>query len=53
MRRLADQIVKLADADGHPQTIADKGAELADHVAALDAWLTKGGFLPDAWQRKG
>jgi hypothetical protein len=23
--------------------------ELVDHVVALDEWLTKGGFLPDAW----
>jgi hypothetical protein len=24
---------------------------LADHVAALDAWLSMGGFLPDAWAK--
>lgn len=24
---------------------------LADHAAALDEWLSKGGFLPAAWSR--
>jgi len=24
--------------------------ELAEHVQALDAWITKGGFLPKDWQ---
>lgn len=22
---------------------------LAEHVEALDAWIARGGFLPDAW----
>lgn len=22
---------------------------LAEHVSALDGWLSKGGFLPDPW----
>lgn len=25
--------------------------QLAESVEALDEWLKKGGFLPDAWQR--
>ena len=25
--------------------------DLAEHVQALDEWLSKGGFLPDSWQR--
>ena len=25
--------------------------ELAELVRALDEWISKGGFLPDAWQR--
>ena len=24
---------------------------LADLVQALDEWITKGGFLPDAWRK--
>jgi len=32
---------------------ASKGdlARLADLVDSLDAWLSKGGFLPTAWER--
>jgi hypothetical protein len=26
-------------------------ATVVEKFAALDAWLTQGGFLPDAWQR--
>jgi len=26
--------------------------ELADYFEALDEWLTKGGFLPDAWRQR-
>lgn len=26
--------------------------DLADRVEALDEWLTRGGFYPDAWQSK-
>ena len=25
---------------------------LAEHAAALDQWLSKGGFLPAAWSRR-
>jgi hypothetical protein len=24
---------------------------LAEHVDGLDGWITRGGFLPSAWQR--
>ncbi len=24
---------------------------MSDHFEALDAWLTRGGFLPSAWER--
>jgi hypothetical protein len=26
-------------------------ARLADLVEALDAWISKGGFLPETWKR--
>ncbi len=26
---------------------------LAEHVAALDEWISKGGFLPAAWKKSG
>ena len=25
---------------------------LAEHAIELDTWLSKGGFLPEAWERK-
>lgn len=31
---------------------AHDGARLAELVKALDEWITKGGFLPQAWSRK-
>lgn len=32
----------------------DNACELVDAFEALDEWLTKGGFMPDAWyQRRG
>lgn len=44
LRRLADLILNTPERD-----IA--ASELAEHFAALDDWLCRGGFLPAAWQR--
>ena len=30
----------------------DEACELASHVEALDAWMTQGGFKPEAWNPK-
>lgn len=30
---------------------ADEFDELCELVEAMDNWLSKGGFLPDAWKR--
>lgn len=30
----------------------DSGTRLAELVVALDEWIRKGGFLPDAWKPK-
>lgn len=30
----------------------DETAELADLVEGLDEWLSAGGFLPKAWERR-
>lgn len=27
-------------------------ARMAEHFEALDQWLSKGGFLPDAWSQQ-
>lgn len=29
----------------------DEAAELTSHVESLDGWMSKGGFLPKAWER--
>lgn len=31
--------------------IEDDARELAEAVEALDAWISKGGFLPAAWDK--
>lgn len=28
-----------------------EGSALAEHIEALDGWLSSGGFLPQAWER--
>jgi hypothetical protein len=30
----------------------DLAAAMFDYFDALDTWLSRGGFLPDAWQRQ-
>lgn len=47
LRRIDREILTLDERDGH-ETDSERLAELAQ---ALDEWLTKGGFLPAAWQR--
>lgn len=44
--------IGLLDYD-NPREIRDALLELAEAVAGLDEWLSKGGFLPDAWQGPG
>jgi hypothetical protein len=53
-RRLAAEIVAFLDSDGmaDDETLQRLANELAEHVQALDQWLTGGGFAPRAWQRK-
>lgn len=52
---LADIRALCADMpDSETTSAADMGAHLAaliDSVEALDEWLSRGGFLPAAWQR--
>lgn len=43
------------DVDGNfqlPEEMAGKVNDLVDHVAALNGWLEKGGFLPKDWATK-
>ena len=45
IRRLTKAIL---DGDGNAEELAE---ELAEACEALDGWLTRGGFLPDAWHQ--
>jgi len=38
------------DLDTHSLIDYDNVIELIEHLAALDGWLSKGGFLPSQWQ---
>jgi hypothetical protein len=38
-------------ANTDPAWRREVGDAIAEHAEALDAWLTRGGFLPEAWQR--
>lgn len=37
--------------DAGEGVLASLAMELAEHVEALDEWITKGGALPAAWRR--
>lgn len=47
-RKLAADLVD--DYVDENETFRDKAERLAELVQALDGWITKGGFLPAAWQ---
>jgi hypothetical protein len=42
---LADEILSTTDHEVHAQF----ATQLAERVQDLDGWLSKGGFLPEAW----
>jgi hypothetical protein len=49
VRRMVQSILEEGAAEG---VVNDSDVlELVEHVAALDNWLTRGGFLPDSWRR--
>lgn len=39
-------------ADGDDSNYVEKLVDLAVLAEALDGWIAKGGFLPDAWKGK-
>ena len=50
IRNLVAKIFELTDQD---QSIPDDTTgELASYVDVLDRWISDGGFLPKAWERK-
>jgi hypothetical protein len=44
------EIIKLAKQILNDLT-ADNAYTLADRIESLDVWLSKGGFLPERWER--
>lgn len=49
LARIRELTASLLDSDADTGTAASIGDQLAEHVQALDEWLVKGGFLPQAW----
>lgn len=45
-----DAILRIIKYRDFPEWAGDYGDELADNIESLHGWLSKGGFLPDAWQ---
>lgn len=55
IRETADVLVKAIEEvkDTDAGTALGMARRLASHVWALDSWLSKGGFLPEAWHYEG
>lgn len=47
MRMLSKEII---EEDATPEERAEQAAQLAEKLLALDAWIVKGGFLPERWE---
>lgn len=47
--RIIRLTTKQMRVDEHPDIRKQHADDLAEHVEALDEWLTKGGFLPSDW----
>lgn len=45
----SDQWSDEQDRSEYFEAVADIGVVLAEHVLALDEWLSKGGFKPARW----
>lgn len=50
---LADlrEALRRMGAATEPWEYENAAAEAGEHIAGLDEWLSKGGFLPEAWRR--
>lgn len=51
MLSIASDFIEAVDRDGAETVDAADACELAELVQALDGWMRKGGFLPDAWAK--
>lgn len=46
LRIIRERVTEWYSGDGNSVEIA---ADLVEHLAVLDEWLSKGGFKPQAW----
>jgi hypothetical protein len=44
------ELRRLVDEHWDEDSAGDPAREFAEHVSALDDWLTRGGFLPAVWE---
>lgn len=52
LRSLVRQVNELRDSDTvDVENFDEKAGELADSFAALDEWLSRGGFRPTTWEQ--
>jgi hypothetical protein len=51
LMREAMQTYLQGEATRDREVMADAASDLYTHAAALDTWLSRGGFLPDAWRQ--
>ena len=50
IRRIRELTPRLLEHDDRTyEQMANDGYELAELVTALDEWLSKGGYAPEAW----
>jgi hypothetical protein len=50
--RIRELVASINKNDGLDEDdFQSMASELAEYVEALDEWISKGGFLPTAWQR--
>ena len=51
LRRIREIVEKTYDKEMSSASVEEMFNDLVDHFEALDDWLIKGGFLPNAWIR--
>jgi len=45
-------VIDAVDQGGFGLSELDRAEQLAEHVLALDHWLSQGSFLPDRWNKQ-
>lgn len=50
--RVIRDIILIINSTGNDARLAELACDLAERVDALDAWMTRGGFLPVQWRAR-